>query len=120
MAHVMPKPLVKQERDLSEDLFEICPSCGGTMREGKYVCRDCHRQPCAPMVLVADKPEFIPKKYNKTATTDTICGNCEKLIPCRERVMNRNGGPMWCYCEIPCEDDLLIMANRDFRTQESE
>ena len=87
--------------ELEKEVLEICPSCGGTMREGKYVCRDCHRQPRAPMVLVADKPEFIPKKYNKTATTDTICGNCIMLETCRERV--RKG--IWCCCEIPDKDD---------------
>ena len=56
------------------------------------------------MVLVADQPEFVPKKYNKTLTTDSICGNCLMLIPCRKRVMS--GGH--CYCEIQSEDDVLI------------
>jgi len=90
--------------ELEEEHLEVCPSCGKMMKAGQYICKSCHRQPNAPMVLVADSPEFRPKKYNKTALTDSICGNCPKLIPCGERVMN--GGR--CFCEIPCEDDLLI------------
>ena len=60
------------------------------------------------MVLVADKPEFVPKKYNKTAATDSICGNCIMLEACRERI--KNG--MWLLCEIPDKNDLLIMELR--------
>ena len=90
---------------MPEVLLEVCPSCGGMMREGQYICKACRRQPGDPMVLVADKPEFRPKKYNKTNVTDSICGNCSMLIPCRARVMS--GG--WCFCEIPCEDDVLIL-----------
>ena len=90
--------------ELEEEHLEVCPACGGTMQPGEYVCKKCHRQPNSPMVLVADQPEFVPKRYNRDHWKDSICGNCEMLDPCRERV--RNGG--WCFCEIPCEDDLLI------------
>ena len=76
------------------------------MKAGNYICTSCQRQPNSPMVLVADQPEFTPKRYNKKTWSDSICGNCEMLVQCRERV--RNGG--WCFCEIACEDDVLVLA----------
>jgi len=91
---------------MPEVLLEVCPSCDGMMKAGQYICKTCRRQPGDPMVLVADKPEFKPKRYNKTTWTDSICGNCTMLIPCRARV--RLGG--WCYCEIPDELDYLFVS----------
>ena len=76
------------------------------MKAGNYICKRCHRQPNAPMVLVADQPEFQPKRYNRDSRYDDICMYCSKLEPCKERV--QSGGH--CFCEIQCEDDLLIVA----------
>jgi len=84
--------------------LEVCPSCGGIMKAGNYICKCCRRQPNTPMVLSDDKPEFRPKKYNKTSVTDSICGNCQMLEACRERVENG----MWICCEIPSQEDMLI------------
>jgi len=61
-----------------------------------------------PMVLVSDRPEFTPNKYNKTNHTDSICSNCPMLEACRKRV--KQG--LWLYCEIPCREDLLIVELR--------
>lgn len=61
-----------------------------------------------PMVLAADKPEFVPNKYNKTSLTDSICGNCPMLEACRERV--KNG--LWLYCEIPAKEEITIFLAR--------
>ena len=97
---------IKVHPQFDEDQLEVCPSCGKTMKAGNYLCKSCLRQPGDPMVLVADQPEFKPKRYNKKYAADSICGNCEKLVPCRERVMD--GGH--CFCEIACEDDVLVLA----------
>ena len=75
------------------------------MQPGEYVCRACHRQPNSPMVLIADEPEYSPKRYSRGKNHKDVCDYCPKLIPCGERV--RNGGR--CFCEIQCEDDLLIV-----------
>ena len=92
------------KHELEEEHLEVCPSCGNMMKAGNYICKFCRRQPGDPMVLAASEPEFKPKKYNKTALTDSICGNCEKLIPCRERVMNGRH----CYCEIQSTEEVMI------------
>jgi len=97
------------KHELEKETLEVCPSCGGMMKAGQYICPGCQREPNSPMVLVTDKPEFRPKKYNKTSLTDSICGNCTMLEACRERVMNGT----WCCCEIPCQDDMIIMELRD-------
>ena len=89
---------------MPEALREVCPSCSGMMKTGNYVCPSCQRQPNSPMVLVADQPEFAPKRYNRDSRYDDICMYCVMLEPCKERV--QSGGH--CYCEIQCEDDLLI------------
>jgi len=90
--------------ELEEEHLEVCPSCKGLMKAGNYICTSCQRQPNSPMVLVADQPEFVPKRYSREMIHKDICDYCPKLIPCGERVMS--GG--CCFCEIPCEDDLLI------------
>lgn len=82
-----------------------CPACGKDMNAGQYICKVCRRQPNDPMVLAADKAEFIPKRYNKKYAADSICGNCPMLEPCHERV--RTGS--WVYCEIPTTEDVIIM-----------
>ncbi len=92
--------------ELEEEHLEVCPSCGGMMRAGEYVCKKCHRQPRSPMVLVADQPEYSPKRYSREMIHKDICDYCPKLIPCGIRVMD--GGN--CYCEIQCEDDVLVLA----------
>ena len=89
---------------MADDL-EVCPSCGGMMREGRYMCKDCRRYSNEPMVLALDKPEFMPKRYNKKYVADSICGNCSMLESCGKRVANG----MWCCCEIPSTDDVLIV-----------
>ena len=88
-----------------EDVYEVCPSCKGTMKAGQYLCKKCYRQPKAPMVLVADQPEFAPKRYNRDSRYDDICMYCVMLEPCKERVKLGS----WCYCEIPDSLDYLSM-----------
>jgi len=63
----------------------------------------------APMVLVANKPEFRPKRYNKKALADSICGNCPMLEKCGKRVANG----LWCYCETPDDLDYLFVLQND-------
>jgi len=92
--------------EIEKEHLEVCPSCGGMMIAGQYVCPACRRQPNSPMVLATSEPEFSPKRYNKTSLTDSICGNCPMLEACRERV--NNGGH--CYCEIQSQEDILIAA----------
>jgi len=94
------------KHELEQEHLEICPSCGGMMKAGQYICKGCQREPNSPMVLVADKPEYSPPRYNKKYAADSICGNCTMLEACRERVING----MWLLCEIPCHDDLIIEA----------
>jgi len=95
--------------EIEKEHLEVCPSCGGMMIAGQYVCPACRRQPNSPMVLATSEPEFSPKRYNKTSLTDSICGNCPMLIPCRARVMSG----LWCYCEIPDERDYLFVSQND-------
>jgi len=56
------------------------------------------------MVLISDKPEFQPRRYNRDSRYDDICMYCVKLKQCKERVAN--GGH--CYCEIRSTEDVLI------------
>ena len=91
---------------MPEVLREVCPSCGRMMDSNRYICRFCERKPNSPMVLVADQPEFAPKHYNRDSRYDDICMYCSKLEPCKERVQSGRH----CYCEIQCEDDVLVLA----------
>lgn len=86
-------------------LLEICPGCGGKMQVGSYVCRSCHSNPREPMVLAFDEPEYKRKRYSRGLKLDDICRHCPMLKQCEVRVAN--GG--WCFCEIPSEEDVLIV-----------
>jgi|GEM_PF-5037751 len=90
---------------MSKVLLEVCPSCGGMMKAGRYICPSCERGPNKnSIVLMADKPEFIPKRY-RGSLGDSICDICPMLNKCRERVSK--GGH--CYCEVPDESDYLLV-----------
>ena len=85
-------------------LLEVCPSCGGMMQMGRYMCKACRQSSNEPMVLALDKPEFIVKRYKGKLKGD-ICSICPKLNQCKKRVANGT----WCFCEIPSTDDVLIV-----------
>lgn len=90
-----------------EDVEEYakCPSCGGDMRSGAYICNYCAATKKMPTPrLVADKPEYTPpKRFKKGGDDGGLCSKCPKEKRCRERV--RLG--LWLLCEIPDERDIM-------------
>ena len=63
-----------------EFLVEVCQKCGNIIKQGNNFCVRC-------------------RGYHD-------CADCEVLDACKEQVMA--GG--CCFCEIPCEDDILVLA----------